>query len=292
MKAGSLTIEPKPRKRRFAARWSLHLYPQVIAAIIVGILVGAILPSTGVAVQPLGDAFVKLVKMIISPVIFLTIATGVANMQGVGALGRVAGKAFAYFLVFSTLALVLGLVVANVVRPGEGLNINPASLDANAALEYAHKAEGATIASFLLDIIPTTAISSLTSGSILQTLLVAVLTGLALMSSGPAGEKVTRWLELVSQVVFKLVAILMRAAPIGAFGAMAFTIGKYGIGSLLALGKLVLTFYATSLVFVLVVLGLVARQRLFDPPADHLPQGGIGPCSGDIFVRSRASAPA
>jgi aerobic C4-dicarboxylate transport protein len=243
--------------------WSRHLYLQVIIAIAAGILVGAVWPATGAALQPLGDAFVKLVKMIIAPVIFLTIAIGVANMQGVGALGRVAGKAFAYFLTFSTLALFIGLIVANVVQPGAGMNIDPTTLDAKAALDYAHKAEGATITKFLLDIIPTTVVSALTEGSILQTLLVAVLFGLALMASGPAGEKVTRGLETVAEVVFKLVAILMRAAPIGAFGAMAFTIGKYGIGALLALGKLVLTFYATSILFVLVVLGLVARANGF-----------------------------
>ena len=241
----------------------MKLYVQVIVAIALGVLVGALWPSVGASLQPLGDAFVKLVKMIIAPVIFLTISIGVANMQGVGALGRVAGKAFAYFLTFSTLALFLGLLVANVVQPGTGMNVDAATLNATAALDYAHKAEGTTITGFLLDIIPTTAISALTEGSILQTLLVAVLFGLALMASGPAGEKVTRGLEIVAEVVFKLVAILMRAAPIGAFGAMAFTIGKYGVGALLSLGKLVLTFYATSLIFVLVVLGLVARANGF-----------------------------
>jgi aerobic C4-dicarboxylate transport protein len=241
----------------------MKLYVQVIIAITLGVIIGALWPSVGASLQPLGDAFVKLVKMIIAPVIFLTISIGVANMQGVGALGRVAGKAFAYFLTFSTLALFLGLLVANVVQPGAGMNVDPATLNATAALDYAHKAEGTTVTGFLLDIIPTTAISALTEGSILQTLLVAVLFGLALMASGPAGEKVTRGLEVGAEVVFKLVAILMRAAPIGAFGAMAFTIGKYGIGALLSLGKLVLTFYATSILFVLVVLGLVARANGF-----------------------------
>jgi aerobic C4-dicarboxylate transport protein len=253
----------KPGTGAAATRWSRHLYVQVIVAIVLGVVIGAVWPQTGAALQPLGDGFVKLVKMVISPVIFLTIATGVANMSGAGALGRVAGKAFAYFLVVSSFALVVGLVVANVVHPGAGLNIDPATLDTGKVSEYAHKAEAATITGFLLDIIPATVLSALTEGSILQTLLVAVLTGLALMASGPVGQTVTRGLEMVSVVVFKLVALVMRAAPIGAFGAMAFTIGKYGLGSLVALGKLVLTFYATSAGFVIIVMGAIAWANGF-----------------------------
>jgi aerobic C4-dicarboxylate transport protein len=227
------------------------------------VLVGALWPATGAALQPLGDGFIKLVKMIIAPVIFLTVVTGIANMRGAGGLGRVAAKAFVYFLAVSTLALILGLIVANVVQPGAGMRIDPATLDASAVADYRAKAESASVAQFLLDVIPTTALSALTEGSILQALLVAVLFGLALMSAGEAGERVTGWLESLAAVVFRLVAILMRAAPIGAFGAMAFTIGKYGVGSLLDLGKLVATFYATSLAFVLIVLGAVARSNGF-----------------------------
>ena len=260
---GDLQTMNEPASGAAAVRWSRHLYVQVVVAIALGVLIGALWPQTGAALQPLGDGFVKLVKMVISPVIFLTIATGVANMSGAGALGRVAAKAFTYFLVVSSFARVVGLVVANVVHPGSGLNINPATLDAGAVSDYAHKAEAATITGFLLDIIPGTMLSALTEGSILQTLLVAVLTGLALMASGPAGQAVTRGLETIAVVVFKLVALVMRAAPIGAFGAMAFTIGKYGIGSLLALGKLVLTFYATSAGFVLVVMGAIAWANGF-----------------------------
>jgi aerobic C4-dicarboxylate transport protein len=243
--------------------WFSHLYAQVLLAIVAGIAVGFIWPETGVALQPLGDAFIKLVKMIIAPVIFLTITTGIAGMRAVGEIGRVAGKAFAYFLAVSTLALIVGLVVANVVQPGAGMNIDPATLDANAVKDYAGKAQEASIVKFLLDIIPTTIFSALTEGSILQVLLVSILIGFALAMVGKPAEPLTRILETLSLVVFKLVSILMRLAPIGAFGAMAFTIGKYGVGTLLSLGSLVLTFYLTSAIFVLVVLGLIARLNGF-----------------------------
>lgn len=243
--------------------WFSHLYAQVLLAIVAGIAVGFIWPETGVALQPLGDAFIKLVKMIIAPVIFLTITTGIAGMRAVGDVGRVAGKAFAYFLAVSTLALVVGLVVANLVQPGAGMNIDPTTLDANAVKDYAGKAQEVSIVKFLLDIIPTTALSALTDGSILQVLLVAILFGFAIAMVGKPAEPVTRFLESVSLVVFKLVAVLMRLAPIGAFGAMAFTIGKYGVDTLLSLGSLVLTFYLTSAIFVLVILGLIAKLNGF-----------------------------
>ena len=243
--------------------WYSHLYAQVLLAIVAGIAVGFIWPKTGVALQPLGDAFIKLVKMIIAPVIFLTITTGIAGMRAVGEIGRVAGKAFAYFISVSTLALVVGLIVANLVQPGAGMNIDPATLDASAVKDYAGKAEEASIVKFLLDIIPTTTLSALTDGSILQVLLVSILFGFALALVGKPADPVTRLLEAVSLVVFKLVALLMRLAPIGAFGAMAFTIGKYGVGTLLSLGSLILTFYLTSALFVLVVLGAIARLNGF-----------------------------
>jgi aerobic C4-dicarboxylate transport protein len=243
--------------------WFGHLYAQVLIAIVAGIAVGFVWPEIGVALQPLGDAFIKLVKMIIAPVIFLTIATGIAGMRAVGEVGRVAGKAFVYFLAVSTLALVVGLVVANVVQPGAGMNIDPATLDASAVKDYAGKAEEASIIKFLLDIIPTTALSALTDGSILQVLLISILFGFAIALVGKPAEPVTRFLEAVSLVVFKLVALLMRLAPIGAFGAMAFTIGKYGVGTLVSLGSLVLTFYLTSAIFVVVVLGMIARLNGF-----------------------------
>jgi aerobic C4-dicarboxylate transport protein len=239
------------------------LYVQVLVAIALGIAIGHFYPSAGAALKPLGDGFIKLVKMIIAPVIFLTIVNGIAGMHDLARVGRVAAKAFIYFLFFSTLALIVGLIVANVVRPGEGLNIDPASLDAGAVSGYAAKAHETTLTGFVLSVIPETLPSSLTQGNILQVLLVAILFGIALVSVGERGAKVLSFLEDVSIVVFRIVSILMRAAPIGAFGAMAFTIGTYGVGTLANLAWLVGTFYLTSLLFVLVVLGTVARLAGF-----------------------------
>ena len=246
-----------------ARHWYTHLYVQVLAAILAGVLLGQFAPATGEALKPLGDAFIKLVKLVIAPVIFLTISTGIAGMRDLGAVGRVAAKALAYFLVLSTFALIVGLVVANVVRPGAGLNIDPASLDPAKVADYAHQAHETTIAGFLLAMIPETLLSALTQGNILQVLVVAILFGIALATAGQRGEPVLRVLDHLSVVVFRLVEIVMRFAPIGAFGAMAFTIGKYGLASLAHLGLLVATFYLTSLLFVVVVLGLVARLAGF-----------------------------
>ena len=240
-----------------------QLYVQVLAAITLGVAVGFAAPDWGVSLQPLGDGFIKLVKMVIAPVIFLTITTGIAGMGQAGAVGRVAGKAFAYFIVVSTFALIVGLVVANVVQPGAGLNIDPASLDQTAVKDYAAKAHDSSVTAFLLDIIPTTMVSALTGGSILQVLLIAVLFGIALGMAGDHARPVRELLDSASEVVFRVVALVMRAAPIGAFGAMAFTIGKYGIATLASLGTLVATFYLTSLLFVVVVLGAIARWNGF-----------------------------
>ena len=243
--------------------WYSQLYLQVLVAIIAGVAIGHFWPATGESLKWLGDAFIKLVKMIIAPVIFLTIVTGIAGMRDLGRVGRVALKAFAYFLFFSTLALIIGLIVANVVRPGAGLNIDPASLDASKVSDYADKAHASSITGFILDIIPDTFVSALTSGMILQTLLAAILFGIALAMVGSRGDRLLDLLNDVSLVIFRLVAILMRAAPIGAFGAMAFTIGKYGVGTLANLAGLVLTFYLTSFLFVAIVLGAVARLSGF-----------------------------
>lgn len=240
-----------------------HLYAQVIIAITLGVLVGHVWPDTGAALKPLGDAFIKLVKMIIAPVIFVTIVTGIAHMRGLGALGRVAGKAFAYFLTFSTLALILGLAVANLVRPGDGMNIDPATLDATRVADYAGKAGESTLIGFLLNIIPATLPAALANGEILQVLFVAILFGVALSLVGKPGGAMLDFLESANHVIFRLVAILMKAAPIGAFGAMAFTIGTYGLGSLAGLAELVLAFYVTALLFIIVVLGAVARLAGF-----------------------------
>ena len=237
-----------------------QLYVQVLVAIAIGVAIGHFFPATGVALQPLGDAFIKLVKMIIAPVIFLTIVTGIAGMKELGAIGRVAAKAFAYFLTFSTLALILGLLVANVVHPGAGLDIDPATLDAGKVAQYQQQAHAQTISGFLMDIIPTTLISAVADGhNILQVLFVAILFGIAVTLIGEKADPLMAVLESASHAIFRLVSILMKAAPLGALGAMAFTIGKYGVGALANLAELVATFYLTSLLFVLVVLGLIAR---------------------------------
>ncbi|WP_414903240.1 dicarboxylate/amino acid:cation symporter [Sphingomonas flavalba] len=240
-----------------------HLYVQVLAAILLGTVIGHFWPQLGEALKPLGDGFIKLVKMIIAPVIFLTVATGIAGMKEMASVGRVAGKAFAYFLVVSTLALIVGMVVANVVQPGAGLNIDPATLDAGAVATFSEQAHEASLTGFLLAIIPTTALSALTDGSILQVLLIAILFGVALSLVGEPAAPVLDLLERTGLVVFRLVAILMAAAPIGALGAIAFTIGRYGLGALVNLGALVATFYLTALLFVLLVLGAIARLTGF-----------------------------
>ncbi len=240
-----------------------HLYFQVLAAIVAGILLGHFDPGVGAAMKPLGDAFIKLVKMVITPVIFLTVATGIAGVSDLKRVGRVAGKAMLYFLTFSTLALILGLIISNVVQPGAGMHIDPATLDAKAAAAYAAKAHDASIVGFLMDIIPDTIVGAFAKGDILQVLFFSVLFGVALAMAGERGKPVVDFLQALTNPVFRLVAILMKAAPIGAFGAMAFTIGKYGIGSIANLAFLIGTFYFTSLLFVLVVLGAVARYNGF-----------------------------
>ena len=247
-----------------AARpWYAHLYVQVLAAIVAGVLLGHFAPTTGEALKPLGDAFIKLVKMVIAPVIFLTIVTGIAGMRDLASVGRVAGKAFIYFLFFSTLALIIGMVVSNVVRPGAGLNIDPATLDTSKIADFAEKAHETTLVGFLMSIIPDTFLSSMTEGNILQVLLVSILFGVALALVGDRGARVLDLLEDVSIAFFKLVGIVMKVAPIGAFGAMAFTVGKYGIVALKGLAWLVGSFYFTSFLFVVVVLGIVAKLAGF-----------------------------
>ncbi len=234
------------------------LYVQVLTAIVLGAALGHFFPEFGASLKPLGDGFIKLVKMIIAPVIFVTVATGIAGMKDMASVGSVAGKALAYFMFFSTLALIIGLVIGNVLQPGAGLNIDPASLDAGAVATYAKTAEEQSLSGFLLDIIPTTLFSSMTDGKILQVLLVAILSGIALAATRPHSDLVLDVLSSLSEAIFKLVHMLMKFAPIGAFGAIAFTIGEFGIGSLANLAALIATFYITSLLFVIVVLGAVA----------------------------------
>jgi aerobic C4-dicarboxylate transport protein len=232
-------------------------------AICAGILLGHFRPSLGADMKPLGDAFIKLVKMIIAPIIFLTVTTGIAGMGDMKKVGRVVGKAMAYFITFSTLALAIGLVVANVVQPGAGLHIDPATLDPKAVATYAATAHEQTLVGFLMSIIPTTPIAALASGDILQVLFFSVLFGVSLSLVGERGAPLLTVLQSTSQAMFRLVGILMKAAPIGAFGAMAFTIGKYGLGSIAHLAMLVGTFYLTAILFVFVVLGAVARYNGF-----------------------------
>ncbi|VVS98070.1 C4-dicarboxylic acid, orotate and citrate transporter [Sphingomonas sp. EC-HK361] len=240
-----------------------HLYVQVLAAIVAGALVGHFYPAAGEALKPLGDAFIKLVKMVIAPVIFLTLVSGIAGMRELRTVGRVAAKALGYFLLFSTLALVVGLIVANTVQPGAGMNIDPATLDPGAVADYAHQAHETTLVGFALAMIPDTLVSALIQGNILQVLVVAILVGISISLVGEPAQPVLDLIDRTGKIVFRLTGILMRAAPVGAFGAIAFTVGKYGAGSLVNLGGLVATFYLTSLLFVLVVLGAVARLHGF-----------------------------
>ena len=246
-----------------AHRPAPHLYLQVLVAIALGVAVGHFFPAFGEALKPLGDAFIKLVRMIIGPVVFLSLTTGIANAREHGLVGRLAAKTLGYFFVVSTLALVVGLVVANVVRPGDGLHVSAASLDSEKVADYVTKAHAAGIVPFLLGIIPESLVGALTGTELLPILLVAVLTGVTLGRVGERGQPLLALLESSMEVVFRIVAMLMKLAPIGAFGAMAFTIGKYGVGALANLAALIATFYGTSLLFVVVVLGGIARLSGF-----------------------------
>jgi aerobic C4-dicarboxylate transport protein len=240
-----------------------HLYFQVIVAIVLGILLGKFYPSLGVQLKLLGDGFIQLVKMIIAPVIFITLTLGIAHMTDLKKVGRIAGKALLYFLTFSTLALVIGLVVGNVLQPGRGLNVDPATLTEDIS-QYTEKVQGATLGGFIRNIIPDSFFSPMVGENILQVLLVSILMGVALVLTKEKSYRVTGFLEDLSVPVFKIVHILMKLAPIGAFGAMAFTIGKYGIGSVLNLLYLIGVFYLTSFLFVVLVLGAVAWYNKFN----------------------------
>lgn len=238
------------------------LYFQVLVAITLGVLLGQYYPETGAAMKPLGDGFIKLIKMMIAPIIFCTVVLGIAGMEDMKKVGKTGGLALLYFEVVSTIALAVGLIVVNVVKPGVGMNVDPASLDAKAVAQYASASEEQSITGFLLNIIPDTIFGAFTRGEILQVLLVAVLFGFALHALGREST-LFRITEQTSQVLFRIVGFIMRVAPIGAFGAMAFTIGKYGVDSLAQLGKLMACFYATCLIFVFLVLGAIARVHGF-----------------------------
>jgi aerobic C4-dicarboxylate transport protein len=236
---------------------------QVLLGVAIAIILGYVSPATAVAMKPLGDAFIRLITMIITLVIFCTLVTGIAGMEGMKKVGRVGGKALLYFETVSTIALLIGLVVGNVVHPGSGFNIDPATLDARAVAEYARQAKAQSVAEFLAHIIPNTIVDAFTRGDILQVLLVSVLFGFALSIAGPRCKPLVDVLGGLTRVVFGVVAILMRFAPVGAFGSMAFTIGKYGLASLGPLAKLIATLYITSIVFIVVVLGGIARVAGF-----------------------------
>ena len=250
---------PAPSRRGFYQ----SLYLQVLAATLAGALLGYFLPHAGIAVKPLGDGFVKLIKMLIGPIIFCTVVLGIAGMEDLKKVGRTGGLAVIYFEVLSTLALILGLAVVNVVRPGAGFNADPASLDAAAVAQYAGPGHMQGVTEFLLAIIPTTFIGAFTSGDILPVLLVALLFGFALHAAGTRASAVFDLIGQMSTVIYGIVGMVMRLAPLGAFGAMAFTVGKYGAGTLLSLGKLLACFYATCLLFVFGVLGVIARLHGF-----------------------------
>ncbi|MGL5812244.1 MAG: dicarboxylate/amino acid:cation symporter [Aeromonas sp.] len=239
------------------------LYFQVILAITIGVLLGHFYPSLGADMKPLGDGFVKLIKMIIAPVIFCTVVTGIAGMESMKAVGKTGAIALVYFEVVSTLALVIGLCVVNLLQPGAGMNVDPASLDASAISAYAEQAKSQGIIPFLLDVIPASVIGAFASGNILQVLLFAVLFGFSLHHIGEKGKLIFNMVDSFSQVIFGIINMIMKLAPVGAFGAMAFTIGKYGIGSLVQLGQLIASFYLTCLLFIFLVLGSIAKANGF-----------------------------
>ena len=241
-----------------------HLYVQVLVGIAAGVLVGWIWPDAGVALKPLGDAFIKLVKMLIAPIIFTTVVLGIAKVGDLRAVGRVGLKALIYFEVVTTLAMVIGLVVVNIVEPGVGLNADPATLDTSGIAAYGAKAQEQSISGFLLAIIPDSFVGALAGGELLPVLLIAILSGLALAQMREGGAGILAGIETVSTFFFQIMAMLMRLAPLGAFGAMAFTIGKYGVGTLAQLGALLASVYLTCALFVVVVLGAIAWATGFN----------------------------
>ncbi|WP_323839109.1 dicarboxylate/amino acid:cation symporter [Photorhabdus africana] len=239
------------------------LYFQVLLAITIGILLGHFYPELGTEMKPLGDGFVKLIKMVIAPVIFCTVVTGIAGMESMKAVGKTGAIALVYFEIVSTIALIIGLIVVNVMQPGAGMNIDPSTLDVKAVSLYAEKAAEQGIIAFLLDVIPASVIGAFASGNILQVLLFAVLFGFALHRLGEKGKSIFNIIDGFSHVIFGIINMIMRLAPLGAFGAMAFTIGKYGIGTLVQLGQLIVCFYITCILFVIFVLGTIAKVTGF-----------------------------
>lgn len=244
-------------------RFYQSLYFQVITAIVIGVLLGHFYPESGEAMKPLGDGFIKLIKMVIAPIIFCTVVVGIAGMEDMKKVGKTGGLALLYFEIVSSIALVVGLVIINLVQPGSGMNVDVKSLDAKSIAAYTGPGKMATTTEFLLNVIPSTVVDAFAKGEILQVLLFAVMFGFALHKFGGRGTLVFDFIEKFSHVLFTIVGYIMKLAPIGAFGAMAFTIGKYGVASLLQLGQLMATFYATCLFFIFIVLGSIARFHGF-----------------------------
>src|SRR6476646_1132615 len=253
MEASRATSVAEPRKPFYS-----HLYVQVLTAIVLGILLGHFYPQLGEQMKPLGGGFVKMIKMLIAPIIFCTVVHGIASMEDMKKVGRVGLKALVYFEVLTTLALIVGLIVVNVLQPGAGMNVDPRALDTRSIQVYTTKAGQQSTVEFLMHIIPNTVIGAFAEGEILQVLFFAILFAFGMFMLGERGRPVINLIGTISHGLFNVVGIIMKVAPIGAFGAMAFTIGKYGVGTLLSLGKLMLAFYATCLIFVLFVLGGIA----------------------------------
>ena len=252
-------VESPGRKPLYTSLWA-----QVLVAIVLAIALGHFFPSRGIAMKPLGDGFIKLITMIITLVIFCTVVSGIAGMQDIKKVGRVGGKALIYFEIVSTLALLLGMIVGNVLRPGDGLNVNASTLDAKAVMDYAGQAKAQNAPDFLMHIIPTTVVDAFAKGDILQVLFVSILSGLALSVVGARGQFLVDLIEALTRTVFAIVNIIMRFAPIGAFGAMAFTVGKYGLVSLGPLAKLIGSFYLSCVLFVVIVLGAISLVAGFN----------------------------
>jgi aerobic C4-dicarboxylate transport protein len=255
---GTYSVAQPAPVRSTKKPWYATLWIQVVIAMVLAVALGYFSPQNAIAMKPLGDGFIRLISMIITLIIFCTVVSGIAGMENMKKVGRVGGMALLYFEIVSTIALFIGLVVGNVVKPGSGFNVNPATLDAKAVADYAGQAKAQNVPDFLLHIIPTTVVDAFAKGDILQVLLVAILFGFALSAVGPRCKPLVDLFDALTHAVFGVVNILMKFAPIGAFGAMAFTVGKYGIASLGPLAKLIGTFWITSILFVVIVLGLIS----------------------------------
>jgi aerobic C4-dicarboxylate transport protein len=260
-----MDVATHPQVPTSAARrpWYAVLYIQVLIAIVIGVVVGHLFPDGGKAMKPLGDGFIALIRMMIAPLIFCTVVHGIASMSDLKKVGRIGVKTLLYFEVVSTFALALGLIVGELVQPGGGFNIDPAAMDPKAVSTYVTRAKDDSLVAHLMGIIPDSFFGALARGDLLQVLLVSILSGFSISLMGKAGEEIAGAIDKAARVFFGIIRIIVRIAPIGAFGAMAFTIGAYGLGSLVNLGALIATFYATSLLFVVIVLGTIARLSGF-----------------------------